>query len=70
MWQGAGTGNGDLRGAGRKQLCLGHGMGLGGMAGSSQVEGTGNKADRASLRWQNGTSWLQPWKCEDGYDWV
>lgn len=34
-----GTGNGHLRGTGRKQLCLGPGMGLGGEAGSSQVEG-------------------------------
>lgn len=38
-WLWAGTGSGDLRRAGRKQLCLGPGTGTEREAGSSQVEG-------------------------------
>lgn len=44
-----GTGNGHLRGTGRKQLCLGPGMGLGGGGWLQSGGRTGNKADTASL---------------------
>lgn len=58
----AGTGNGDLRGAERKRLCLGPGMGLGGRGWLQSGGRTGNKADQANLRWQRGGLMVQSYR--------